>query len=193
MKKVDTGYDLVFKFDDAIDIETCDAIYDYMISSKEHLDQQDIKKMPWQEGDTTSYSSIKELAIKEKIKSYKSKINNIISECFKVETYPHFSDLVLWRTGRQMWWHKDNGYEWDKDVFKPRKFSCVCYLNDSFTGGETLIKQGEEIYTSTPKKGSLVCFTSDERCEHRVTEVTSGTRLTLAIWFATDIKYKEND
>lgn len=193
MNKIDTGYDLIFRFDNVIDEETCDIIYNYMVSSKKNVENKDIEKMPWQEGDTTAYINITELSIKERIKIYKTKINSIVSNCFNTTTYPHFSDLVLWRTGRQMWWHKDDGYEWDKDVLKPRKFSCVCYLNDSFEGGETLIKQGDEVYTSVPKKGSMVCFTSDERCEHRVTEVTSGLRLTLAVWFATDPTYKERD
>lgn len=195
MDKINTGYDLIFRFENVIDTDTCDSIYGYMITSKQKNinENNDIKKMPWEEGDTTSYSRINEQTIKNLIKKYKEKINDIVSECFGVKTYPHFSDLVLWRTGRQMWWHKDNGYEWDKDTMKPREFSCVCYLNDNYSGGETLIKSKDDIYTSIPKKGSVVCFTSDERCEHRVTEVTSGNRLTLAIWFTTNIQYKETD
>lgn len=194
MKKVDTGYELVHRFDNVIDVDTCDMIYDYMVNEKGELpEDSDIEKMPWNEGDTTAYDRVKNTEVKTKIKEYKNKINELISEAFGEQTYPHFSDLVLWRTGRKMWWHKDNGYEWDGDTFKPRVYSCVAYLNDGYEGGETLIKQGDEEYTSVPKKGSIVFFTSDERCEHRVTEVISGTRLTLAIWFTTDEKHKERD
>ena len=188
----ETGYDLVFRVDNVIDEADCDMIYNYMEQEKgKAKDDLDVEKMPWNEGDTTAYNRVSDSLVKEKIKEYKYKINDLISEAFDKQTYPHFSDLVLWRTGRKMWWHKDNGYEWDGDTMKPRKFSCVCYLNDNYKGGETLIKQGDEHYTSVPKKGSIVFFTSDERCEHRVTEVTEGTRLTLAIWYTTEKEHEE--
>lgn len=193
MIKIDTGYDLVFRFDNVVDSEMCDSIYNYMISIKNLPENSDIEKMPWHEGDTLAYNLISDYNIKNKVKQCKEMVNSLISECFKTTTYCHFSDLVLWRKGRKMWWHKDTGYEWDKDVFKPRVFSSVCYLNDTYQGGETLIKQGEEIYVSHPKKGSVVCFTSDERCEHRVNEILDGTRLTLAMWFTTDKQHIERD
>ena len=33
MEKVDTGYELVHRFDNVIDVETCDMIYDYVVTT----------------------------------------------------------------------------------------------------------------------------------------------------------------
>lgn len=194
MNKIETGYDLVHRYDGVISPEICDMIYDYITQQKPETKQITDGKMPWDEGDTTGYVQTQG-SIRDAIKEHKYKINTIISETFGQITYPHFSDLVLWRAGRKMDWHKDDGYgtfeKPEDNHFAPRKFSCVCYLNDNYTGGETLIRQGDTHYTSVPKKGSIVFFTSDDRCKHKVNQVTEGNRLTLAIWYTTDKQYEE--
>lgn len=193
MNKVETGYELIYRYENVITDELCDKVYDYMINQKNIEKTIDSQQMPWHEGDTLAYNNINNQEIKNIVKECKYKVNDLIMKEFNQVTYPHFSDLVLWRKGRKMWWHKDNGYELENNIFEPRVFSAVCYMNDAYSGGETLIKQGENIYTSNPKKGSVVIFTSDERCEHRVAEVTEGTRLTLAMWFTTNKIHQEVD
>ena len=68
----------------------------------------------------------------------------------------------------------------------------VCYLNDDYSGGETVIKQ--EVggnYISTPKQGSVVIFKSNEDCVHSVNKITYGTRYTMPIWFTDNIDHCE--
>jgi hypothetical protein len=191
MNKIYTGYDLITRYDNVIEDNECDIIYNYVYNIKKDNKPLDIKQMPWHEKDTLSYNKISDITIKQYIDTIKYKIKKIIDDNYNTEVFPHFSDLVFWRTGRTMWWHKDNGYEDTDPILKVREYSVVCYINDQYSGGETLIKQGSSIYTSVPKKGSVVIFTSDERCEHRVSEIKDGNRLTLAIWYTTDSKYEE--
>ena len=194
IKKIDTGCELIHRFDNVIDIKICDSICEYIVNKKGiYLEGIDKEKMPWNEGDTISYDRIKNKEIKDKIKECKNLISDLISSTFKEKTYPHFSDLVLWREGKKMGWHKDSGYVSGGETFEPRTYTCVAYLNDDYYGGETIIKENKKEYVSIPQKGSIIFFTSDERCEHMVSEVKSGIRITLAMWYTTNINYKEKD
>ena len=63
----------------------------------------------------------------------------------------------------------------------------VTYINDDYKGGETIIDN----YVSIPKKGSIVIFTSDERCLHKVNTIESGTRIVVPIWLTRNIEQIE--
>jgi len=193
MKQQETGYPLVLRFDELASKEECVAIANYVFSKKNQPKESNNETLPWHQSDTIAYNQVDDQLVKDNIKKIKYAVSELASKAYGQTCFPHFSDLVLWREGKKMWWHKDNGYEQDKGSLKPRIFSSICYINDDYDGGETLVKQGEEIYTSTPKQGSVLIFTSDERCEHRVTEVTKGNRITLAMWFSTEEKFKERD
>lgn len=148
--------------------------------------------MPWQDNDHIPLGEVTNADIRAIIKRHRDTVAKLVTDSFNVEVYPHFTDLVLWRKGRKMPLHKDNGYGESTSSLFPRHFSSVTYLNDDFVGGETIIKDVDTIrYESKPKIGSVVIFTSDERCLHGVNEVISGTRLTMPIWFTKNLKDRE--
>ena len=46
-------------------------------------------------------------------------------------------------------------------------------------------------FENIPKKGSIVIFTSDERCLHKVNTIESGTRIVVPIWLTRNIEQIE--
>ena len=67
--------------------------------------------------------------------------------------------------------HKDGSFKENND------WTSVCYLNDDFEGGETLI----EDKSIKPKKGTLVVFPS-KKMSHGVSLV-KGNRYTYIAWW----------
>lgn len=67
--------------------------------------------------------------------------------------------------------HCDN-YDGDADL----EFSMICYLNDSYEGGE--IKFPNHNITLKPAAGSLVIFPSKEPYVHQVNDISAGKRYT---------------
>lgn len=205
MNKIDTGLPLIYRFDNVIDVESCKLIYDYTINQKINSEYSILDdRMPWFDDDHIPMGKISDYHIKDIIKKHRDVVTTLVSDCYKSVAYPHFTDIVLWRTGRKMAFHKDDGYEGDTHLYV-RHFTTVTYINDDYVGGETLIKSQETslpigvipelevpCYKSIPKTGSVVIFVSDERCEHSVNEVLSGNRITIPIWFTTDISHKED-
>jgi predicted 2-oxoglutarate/Fe(II)-dependent dioxygenase YbiX len=64
----------------------------------------------------------------------------------------------------------------------PRDFSFLIYLNEEFTGGEIVFPNFD--FKLIPKKGMFVCFPSDHRFIHKVTETLSGIRYAIVTWAA---------
>lgn len=77
-------------------------------------------------------------------------------------------------------------------IVRDRRLTAIVFLNDQvdmagpngFTGGDLVLyptgPDGERRHVIKPKAGTLVAFPAT--LEHEVTLVTSGTRLTVAIW-----------
>ena len=183
---------LIYRIDNAIDATICETLSVFLINAKRgKINKFGNKILPWSDNDTISWNRIEDLEIKNIISNIKIQITDIVSQHYGVEVFPNFTDLVLWRSGRYMGFHKDNGYT-DDDGLHVRKFSTVLYLNDNFTGGETVIvNEDGSNYISHPKIGSLLMFVSDDRCIHKVNKIISGSRTTLATWFAIDKTYEE--
>ena len=188
MIKIDTGSDLIARYDNVIPEHVCARIVNYVTNSiaKDKPRQGDL---PWQNNDSIAFVTIQDPEIKKIIDAYRFLFTQLVFDHYKQFVYPHFSDLVLWREGMEMDFHKDDGYEGPaEEQFKVRTYSMVVYLNDDYKGGETVIKlDGKPDYVSTPKRGSVVIFKSNEECVHGVSKVTEGTRVTLPSWFATDM------
>lgn len=76
-------------------------------------------------------------------------------------------------------------YTWHTDTFtlsgRPtdRKITTVILLNDEFEGGDFEIRL-YGTYKAPLKKGTVIAFPSI--LEHRVTEVTAGTRFSATLW-----------
>ena len=191
MIKIDTGSNTVFRFDDMMDADTCDQLCQYAL---EKLTPKKINSnlMPWHEKETLSWVDIPQPELKNKIRDYRKRAEQLVRDTMNKDVFIEFTDLVVWRTGRKMPRHRDDGYN-ARDAFRSRKWSSVLYLNDDFEGGETFIKtENGNDYVSKPKKGSYVFYYSDPRNEHGVNTVISGYRVTLPLWFCTDPKMSED-
>ena len=102
---------------------------------------------------------------------------------------PTNTQIVKWNTGQKMDLHTDTSrftdgfnsaaYERGVGLKTPYhyRYSALIYLNDEYTGGETLM-EGDVI---TPEKGKLVIFDSDNL--HGVNEVKDVERFTMPMWF----------
>jgi len=160
----------------------CNQIYNYL---KDHTSQSFKldNTRPWFENNNIFYNKISDTYIRNLVKNYIVKLSASISVQFKVETYPHYTDLVLWNKGKSMEAHVDDGQESNDEIRKvlqPRHFSSIIYLNDDFTGGKTFI--GKKQFK--PEQGAALIFKSS--IKHGVTEVKEGVRGTIASWFTKD-------
>jgi hypothetical protein len=189
MIKIDTGSNLIARYDNAIPPSVCNHIIN-SVKNQIPDDKKITEGLPWHNSDNVAFVLLKNKEIKKIVDGYRFLLTQLVYEHYKTIVYPHFTDLVIWRPGTKMGFHKDDGYEGeDQNQFRVRKFSMITYLNDDYIGGETVIKlKDSDDYVSVPKQGSVVIFKSNDECIHGVNEVTKGTRFTLATWFATDIK-----
>ena len=188
-----TGVSTIFRFDNLLDSEICDELYS--LSLLKINSNPNFNVMPWHDNENNIFFNLKNYKIKEHIFLYRRKLAVILSEKYGINLYPTFTDLVLWRTGRQMPRHLDNGSDNNEDAntLGMRVVSCVTYLNDNYDGGETFIgSESGNDYISKPIKGSAISFLSNEKNMHGVNKVTAGYRITLPIWFCSDIKYSED-
>lgn len=188
MIKVDTGTDLVARYDDVIPELFCNTLVQYMQREKP-VPLQTEGELPWLNQDNIPFSSIRNKRLRAVVDGYRFLLTQLVCQQYNTFVYPHFSDFVIWRKGMEMEFHKDDGYEgMEQNIFRCRKYSMVVYLNDNYVGGETVIQlDGLPDYVSKPKTGSVVIFKANDQCVHRVNRVEEGTRYTMANWFATDI------
>ena len=191
--EVNTGYSSIFKFENILNSDICDSLTNLIKSkiSSYHV----IKKMPWNDGDDIHPFKIENDYLREQIYNYRNNLADILSEKYKLRLYPEFTHLVLWRAGRFMRRHRDDGYGTPEGerIHGVKKVSTVTYLNSNYVGGDTFIGNESGIdYISKPKKGSVVSFLSNGTNMHGVTEVLEGVRVTLPIWFCSDVNHSEN-
>jgi predicted 2-oxoglutarate/Fe(II)-dependent dioxygenase YbiX len=167
-------------FYNVLDESQCKALVHYSSSKLSLSKNRNIDAFPWHENDTVSYRDA-DFFIKDLLDRARHAIGQRVCLYASEPVYPHYTDLVMWVKGRKMDLHVDNGTGADdpRDGYlKNRHYSCILYLNDDFTGGETFFESG---YKTKPTTGSLVVFPAGMK--HGVKEVTSGTRFTLAMWF----------
>jgi hypothetical protein len=193
MQQTHTGSSQVFRYDNVLGPQTCNEICTYLLREKgEHM-SSDSELLPWRENDVFNYRNMADYNLINKINLHRHAVKNLVMMSFKQMAYIEYTDLVVWRTGKSQDRHKDNGYK-ENDSLKNRKFTTVTYLNESFVGGNTFIQtENGDDYISFPKQGSVVLYYADERATHGVTEVESGIRFTLPIWFCTDYFVSEEE
>lgn len=190
MRKIETGSPIIGRYDDVVSSEFCDSIVEHMRSifpeNKEIIEGH----LPWHMDDRKPFRDIKDIDIRSSIDRFRFLLTQLTYQTYNEICYPHFTDIVLWREGMSMGFHKDDGYEGpEENIFRVRHFSSVLYLNDDYEGGETVIKQsGKPDFISVPKKGSIVIFKSNDECLHGVNKVTRGTRYTMPSWLTRNIE-----
>ena len=90
----------------------------------------------------------------------------------------NYGQIVHWPNGSSKGLHIDVDYPPSKEVGSGIvDWTAVCYLNDDFRGGETIVMDT----AAYPKKGKLVVFNS-KRLMHGVGRV-DGNRYTLVSWW----------
>ena len=90
----------------------------------------------------------------------------------------NYGQIVHWPHGSSKGLHTDVDFSPSKDVGSGIvDWTVVCYLNDDFKGGETIVMDT----ASYPKKGKVVVFNS-KRLMHGVGRV-DGNRYTLISWW----------
>lgn len=88
------------------------------------------------------------------------------------QIYPEETQMVRWSVG--------DGQPLHLDTTRPTTtYAAIVYLNDDFGGGETCFDPGPAV---SPRTGTLVGF-HGASLRHGVRTVTSGTRLTMPMWF----------
>lgn len=191
MEKVDTGSALIHRYDGALHPDLCRRLRDYIGSRPDREETAaDPAKLPWHDSDTWSYPRWDDEALRKLIGGYRIMVSQLICLTFRQIVFPHFTDLVLWRPGKKMAEHKDDGYPGDDPILQCRHYSAVTYCNNDYGGGETFIRNEHGgHYVSAPRTGTLVFYPSDERCKHGVNEVLGGDRITLSTWFTRDFRH----
>ena len=81
----------------------------------------------------------------------------------------NYFEIVKWLENASQGKHTDYDYH---------PYTSILYLNDTFEGGETLVK--DKIVT--PEKCKLISFEGDKLI-HSVNEVTKGERYTIPCWY----------
>lgn len=186
MNNIDTGTKLIARYDNVVPDNICNLFVAF-IRSQIPEQKNIVQGMPWHNGDNIPFTDITVRGIRALVDRYRFLFVQLVNSHYKQIVYPHFADFVVWRKGMEMGLHKDNGYN-GNTYLAARKYSMVAYLNDDYTGGETVVKFDDKEYVSVPKKGSVVIFKSNEECLHSVNKVIEGTRFTLATWFTNDIE-----
>ena len=110
--------------------------------------------------------------------------------------YPEFSNLVYWGPNKELTPHCDNIHIHNPELehnTAQRDYSAVLCLNEGYEGGHTIFPEHGKEYPG--KTGRLIVFPSGRSHPHGVTEVTSGSRYTFAMWMTKDKEYifKVND
>ena len=89
----------------------------------------------------------------------------------------NYDQIVFWPPNSFKDMHKDGR------THKNNDWTSVCYLNDDYEGGYTLIEDDE----FKPKKGRLVVFPS-KKMNHGVSLVKSRSRYTYIAWWQEKLK-----
>ena len=101
--------------------------------------------------------------------------------------YPEFSNLVYWGPDKELTPHCDNMHIHNSELehnTAQRDYSAVLCLNEGYEGGHTIFPEHGKEYLG--KTGRLIVFPSGRSHPHGVTEVTSGSRYTFAMWMSKD-------
>ena len=195
MIPVDTGCETIFRFDNVLSDYVCDRICDFMRETKgvDKIPNTDV--LPWFESDTLVWHKIPNDYLFARIEAHREQVAGLASICFGERLYNNFTDMVVWRTGRSMARHWDDGHSEkerkEHDYLEYRNFTSVTYLNDDFTGGETFIASENGDYISIPKKGTTVLYKGSYENAHGVNVVTSGMRFTIPMWFTRTYEKRE--
>jgi hypothetical protein len=204
----------IYKAVNMIPEEKCNYIYDY-IYTQANNPVNNVGLVPWDdENSNVLYYPIQtDRKLLDILNEHKETMTPVISQLYGEEVYPHLTTVVLWKPGQKMPRHVDNGHGADEEHVAQlgmRSYSSVAYMNDNFDGGYTYIRSDGktepnyrsdptllfpnsvfEDFISKPEKGAVVTFKADDSNAHGVSELFSGTRVILSVWYTTNPMYQE--
>lgn len=176
---MDLSSDMIHEIYGLISDKTlCDKVIAYFEESK--------KRSLWQEdvffsGRTLSPSEVEDDQIVHNLRVLLYKITQKVNQLYGEFVYPEFWDIVYWSPSMSMNSHVDDCNE----NLIQRHYTCICYLNDDYDGGQTFLP--DHNYICKPEKEKVIVFPSNYR--HGVNTVKKKSRYTLAIWFTRDENY----
>ena len=199
---IETGSPHVFRFDNIMDADLCDELISYIIN---HTDKvQNATEEPY--GVSFPYT-IYPPKLKTKVEHYIEKVTNLISSLYGKSLKHDCAETLYWKIGTSMDFHPDampmenfseeriqNEIGINSSIFT-RVFTCITYLNDVDEGGETVVdrrlitdppENDVSHFVSKPNKGCAVAYRT--YCTHKVEEVKSNGRFTMAMFFVEDGK-----
>ena len=187
MKETTMSEKLIFRYEDCIQDRELAILINHIKKETKLNVPENLAKYPWFDGDEIPFYKIakSDSKVANAFAFCRDRITQMVAISYHEVVHSVYSDLVLWRPGRSQEEHTDDM----NDDF--RKYSAILYLNEGYEGGETFINTPQGTYISKPKAGTVIVFTGDDRCKHGVNQVVSGNRMTMAMWFADDIKHAE--
>ena len=102
-----------------------------------------------------------------------------------LDTYHEAFGVLRYEPGQKYDWHTDapiDRFEANSFDASRRLISCVLYLNDDFTGGQTEM-HGRKY---RPEKGKVLIFPSNWNYPHRACPVEEGTKYAVVTWYHSD-------
>lgn len=198
MKKIETGFSNIFRFENILPVEDLLKIRTY-VERKCGPSPRDPKghSIPWKNGDWILNLDIDDPEIKKIFSNHREIVKGLVEECLQETLYIQISTMVLWRPGNYIPWHRDNTASSDEgDTGEDAKglvATAVTYINDDYLGGVTHIQQENRIYESIPSAGSLIIFPSDSTGLHQVTEVTKCNRISISTMFTKNPEEAEDN
>ena len=130
------------------------------------------------------YLSITDLKVRKIVEDLHARICGYTCKYYGEDyIYTDYSNLVYWGPNNILTPHCDN---MDKDDPERehdtphRTYSAVLCLNEDYEGGHTIFPELNVEYPGVTSR--LIVFPSGRSHLHGVTEVTSGSRYTFAMW-----------
>lgn len=172
--KLQRLHDYIYYYNDVIPPEVCDSIINKMESTPEYRNR-DFPNTRKKAQDNDSILLTPEVA--GIINKYFLKVHE--SYICDNKLVKHFGDILKYNHRLRphyiyRFYKPGDSYDWHVD-FPPnfeQLISYVLYLNDDFEGGDTLF-MNQRIRVK-PRKGSIICYTSDLQNIHKGAIIKSG-------------------
>jgi prolyl 4-hydroxylase len=173
----------IYEYENYVESEVCDSIINA-------IESQGIPESIFTEGKNrirkNSCLNLTRCGLKE-IKNIDNFVHTIFSEVhqnyLQDNKYLYFllrdgNHFVKYLSSEYIYRKYDSNdyYDWHLDMTEGKNnlFSYLLYLNDDFSGGETVFLH--EKLKLKPKKGSLLCFPCDYRMIHKSLKIKTGSK-----------------
>lgn len=168
----------------------CDIIIDHFKKMAPIVDSGKNVNPNWDGRLLNAYEC--EKAVKDLLHSKVIQLATLISRFYNIDqVYPETIHVVSWGVGTSLGTHADNSYLGSNEPhYSPnRNYSATFTLTDDFEGGNFYFQDGERQIVLPSRKGWGNAFGAGLEYTHGVTEVTSGHRYTVAIWYTSDFNH----